>query len=194
MRPWRGVSAEERQTRRREQLVEGCLNVLGADGLAAVTVDRVCGDAKLTKRYFYDQFSDLDALLAATADELVATLQERMNAALASTPDQSRRRHAIVSILIDVLAEDPRRARLYVESPGHPALRERRAQAIGAFTEYVAAALPEPQEPITAERRLLAIRLLVAGTTDLVASWLAGEIDADRASIIETIERLGEPV
>jgi AcrR family transcriptional regulator len=153
-----------------------------------VTVDRVCADAKLTKRYFYESFPDLDALLLAATDGLLAAMRERMDAAVSDISDLTERRHAIVTILIDVLAEDPRRARLYVESPGHPALRIRREQAIVAFTDFVAAVLPDPTPH---PGRLLAIRLLVAGTTDLVTSWLAGDIDADRAAIIETIERLG---
>jgi hypothetical protein len=51
-----------------------------------------------------------------------------------------------------------------------------------------------PFEPTTStsdEQRLLATRLIVAGTTDLATSWLAGDLPGDRDAIVETIERLG---
>jgi len=195
VRPWRGVSAEERTAERRRRLQESCLNVVGADGVAATTVDRVCADAKLTKRYFYESFTDLDALLLAAIEDLMVTLREEMEVAVAALPDASERTRAAVAILIDTLAEDPRRARLYVECPGHPALRLYREQAVASFTDFVATQVfPPAEDPTDAHRRLLATRLLVAGTTDLVTSWLAGDITADRDTIISTIERLGAAV
>lgn len=195
VRPWRGVSAEDRQADRRSRLIEACLDVVGEDGIAATTVDRVCGSAKLTKRYFYENFADRDALLLVTFNALFDEILTEMQVAAATLSDSTERTHAVVTILIDALSGDPRRARLYVECPGHPALRQRREEAIAAFSDFVAGqVLPDPAIPISAERRLLATRLLVAGTTDLVTSWLAGDIEADRETIIETIERVGASV
>ncbi|MCW2784268.1 MAG: Transcriptional regulator, TetR [Marmoricola sp.] len=195
VRPWRGVSAEDRRTERRARLLEACLDVIGTDGVAATTVDRVCAEARLTKRYFYESFADLDALLLATADDLFESLRDQMGVVTLESRDSSERTHAVVTVLIDVLSGDSRRARLYVESPGHPALRLRREQAVASFTDFVASQVLPPAEPPTSEQhRLLATRLLVAGTTDLVTSWLAGDIEADRTSIIATIERIGRSV
>lgn len=192
VRPWRGVSAEDRQAERRERLLDACLDVVGTGGVANATVDRVCAEARLTKRYFYESFADLDALLLATADTLFDELRDQMQTTIAELPEGNARTHAVVTILIDALSGDRRRARLYVESPGHPVLRLRREQAIAAFTEFVATAvLPAAPPQITPERRMLATRLLVAGTTDLVTSWLAGDIAADRDAIIEAIEQIG---
>jgi len=42
--------------------------------------------------------------------------------------------------------------------------------------------------------RLLATRVLTAGITDVITSWLAGTLDADRDLIIETLERLASAV
>ena len=195
VRPWRGVSAEDRQADRRSRLIEACLDVVGEDGVAATTVDRVCAQAKLTKRYFYENFADRDALLLVTFNALFDEILGEMQVAAATLGDSAERTHAVVTILIDTLSGDPRRARLYVECPGHPALRLRREQAIAAFSDFVAGqVLPDPAAPVSAEHRLLATRLLVAGTTDLVTSWLAGDIEADRETIIATIERVGASV
>ena len=90
----------------------------------------MCKEAGLTERYFYESFADLDALLLATADALFDDIQGQMATAVAEAADGSERTHAVVTILIDVLSGDRRRARLYVESPGHPVLRLTRT-AIG---------------------------------------------------------------
>lgn len=193
VRPWRGVSAEDRTAERRRRLQESCLNVVGADGVAATTVDRVCADAKLTKRYFYESFADLDALLLAAADELFGTVRTRMEAELPRHSSRASRTHAALAVLIDTLSGDPRLARLYAECPGHPVLLRRREVEVTAFTDFIATAVIADDGRPDADR-LLATRVLVAGTTDVVTSWLAGDIVADRDAIIATIERLSATV
>jgi AcrR family transcriptional regulator len=188
------MSAEDRQADRRRRLLESCLDVVGDLGVAGTTVDRVCAEASLTKRYFYESYADLDALLLAAADELFTETLRRMQDVVAAHPGEDHT-HGVVLTLVDVLSEDPRVARLYAECPSHPVLRARREEAITAFTTFVATdVLAPPAVPITDARRLIATRMLVAGTTDLVTSWLAGDIEADRDAIVETIERLGGAV
>lgn len=185
------MSVEDRQADRRTRLLDSCLNVVGAEGVAGTTVDRVCGDAKLTKRYFYESFADLDALLVAAADDLFTDGLTRMQAAVVAHAGEDAT-HTVVLILIDFLSEDPRRSRLYAECPGNAVLRARREQAVATFTAFVATeVLPAPAPPVSPEARLLSTRLLVAGTTDLVTSWLGGEITATRDEIVAAIERLG---
>ncbi|MGV7904576.1 TetR family transcriptional regulator, partial [Mycobacterium kansasii] len=58
VRPWRGVSAEDRRSARRAQLLEACLDVVGDAGVEAVTADAVAQRAGLSKRYFYEAFAD----------------------------------------------------------------------------------------------------------------------------------------
>jgi hypothetical protein len=71
-----------------------------------------------------------------------------------------------------------------------PALNARREQAIVAFTDVMA------DDTLTAgltddvPRRLVA-RIVVAGVTDLVTTWLDGNLDVDRAMLIEAIVTMG---
>ena len=44
-RPWRGVAPDERQARRREQLVAAGFAIMGTEGAAAVTMRRVSREA-----------------------------------------------------------------------------------------------------------------------------------------------------
>jgi AcrR family transcriptional regulator len=195
VRPYKGVSAEERRAERRTRLVQACLEVVAAEGILGTSAERVCAEAQLTKRYFYESFPDRDALLLAAADEMFATLRERMEQELPRNRSRRERTHAMLTVLIDTLSEDPRLARLYVESPGNPVLQARREQAITSFTEFAATAVLTDDGPAAPDPgRLLATRVLTAGITDVITSWWAGTLDADRDVIIETLERLASAV
>lgn len=194
VRPYKGVSAEERRAERRARLVRACLDVVGAEGILGTSAERVCAEAQLTKRYFYESFPDRDALLLAAADEMFATLRERMEQELPRNRSRRARTHAMLTVLIDTLSGDPRLARLYVESPGNPVLQARREQAITSFTEFAATAVLTDDGAARDPGRLLATRVLTAGITDVITSWLAGTLDADRDVIIETLERLASAI
>ena len=190
VRPYKGVSAEERRADRRARLVEACLDVVGAEGILGTSAERVCAEAQLTKRYFYESFPDRDALLLAAADEMFTTLRDRMEQELPRHHSRQERTHAMLEVLIDSLSGDPRLARLYVESPGNPVLLARREQAIASFTDFAATSVLSEGGRAPDLGLLLATRVLTAGTTDLITSWLAGSLEADRKAIIATLERL----
>jgi len=182
-RTFRGVSAEERRAVRRTQLIEALLDLVLQEGTARVTVDKVCAAAKLTKRYFYESFKDLDELMLAGADQVFDGLFLRMQRDVTQAPpERSERLLAAATAVVDELASDRRHARLYAEAPGHPLLRERRAKAIDAFTAYMTQELVQSAE--THGQTMLQARIVVAGSTDLITGWLDGSIQTDRASVI----------
>lgn len=191
VRPYKGVSADERRAERRERLVQACLEVIALEGVQGCTVERVSTAAQLTKRYFYESFADRDAILLAAADELFGLVRSRVEAELPRHRSRPARTRAVLAVLIDTLSDDPRLARLYVECPGYPVLLERREQEIAAFTDFIATAVLGDG---TDAARVLAARVLVAGTTDVVTSWLAGTLETDRESVIATLEKLAAAV
>ena len=71
VRPWRGVSAEDRTSERHERLMEAGLDVFASTGYAACSVREVSRAAGLTERYFYESFENREALLTALADRIV---------------------------------------------------------------------------------------------------------------------------
>lgn len=191
-RSYGGVSASERVATRRASLLESCRTVIGRDGVAAVTVEAVCGESALGKRYFYESFPARDDLLLAVADDFYDGLLARMRATIEGV-DESARAPVVVEALMAALGSDERLARLYVESPGTPVLAARRHRAIDDYTRFVATeVLPgAPRGARARARRLLATRLLVAGTTELVADWLAGEAEGRPADVVAAITALG---
>lgn len=93
---------------------------------------------------------------------------------------------ATVAALVDTLAADPPRARLYAESPLRQSLHDRRRAAQGEFADLVLGAVLQAGP----ERRLDAL-FVVAGATDVVTRWLLGELDVDRDTLVEGVTAIG---
>jgi AcrR family transcriptional regulator len=190
VRTYRGASAEERQAKRRSRLLAACLDVVGEVGVLGVTVDAVCARAGLTKRYFYEAFADRDAALEAVTDDVYSGLHASMVSALRRADGDARARAATaVEVFTATLDADPRIARLYAESPGHPRLLARRDAAVEQFADLMLAdVLRLP--PGDRERARTAAVLVVAGTTHVVTRWLAGGVPLERVELIDEVLRI----
>ena len=69
---WAGLSATDRQAERRTLLVHAAFGLFGDGGEPRCSVRSVCRAAELNTRYFYESFTDTDALLGAVYDEVAA--------------------------------------------------------------------------------------------------------------------------
>jgi len=194
----RGVEPEQRRSDRRARLVTACLELIGEAGVSAVNAESVAARAGLTKRYFYENFTDRDALLAELLDEFFTEIHSTIENALSSAPRSvDDKAHIIAASLVDVLRNDPQRARLYIETPGNPRLQARREQAYELFTELMLKNFPPDntrERPIsraeTIERQRLSALLLVAGTTQAVITWLQGDIQLPRPGVVDELARV----
>jgi AcrR family transcriptional regulator len=189
VRPWRGVSADERRTERRARLLDACFGVVGEVGVDGTTVDAIVERAGLSKRYFYESFGDRHGILADAFDELMNRVRRRLVDAVAEQEPAGRLR-AMVATLVRALAEDPRGARLYVEAGRSPAAESRRHRAFDEFSALVVESLfaESADDPRTDATALL----IVAGTTDVLARWLEGGLDLDEAEVVDLITGIGE--
>src|SRR6201998_896203 len=80
-RSYGGVPAEERRATRRGALIEAALDLFAEGGVRAVSKRAVCARARLNDRYFYEHFTDSDALLEAIVRDLTALGLEGVGAA-----------------------------------------------------------------------------------------------------------------
>jgi AcrR family transcriptional regulator len=189
VRPWRGISADDRRAERRERLLTACLDVVGRDGIALTTVGAVCEEAGLTKRYFYESFSDRDAILAEVLDGLHISLLGKIRDALKTAgPDPVDRARLTIRLLVAAL-DDARMARLYVEAPAVPAAEARRERAYQVYAQLITDDVLGIEHP-DARNRLAAL-VFVTGTTQAVISWLQGDVPLTREELIEELARLG---
>ena len=182
-----GLTAAQRSQDRRDRLLEAARALIAQAGVAPLTVDLVCQRAALSKRYFYTEFATKEDLLDACAEELFGRLVVQMEHVLTTAPLADRVEGTLRAV-VHTLASDPADARLYMECPGFPRLRERQQRAVRDFTErMVAEAIPFIGRPKPSIDRELATRALVAGTTALIIGWLHGDIDTDEDSLIATM-------
>jgi AcrR family transcriptional regulator len=112
-RPFRGLQPEERQQRRREQLIEAGLEVFGARGFHGVRVRDICVQARLTERYFYESFENREALFLAVYDHAVARIRAAILAAIAASPPAVvPTARGSLRAFLETLRDEPRLARI----------------------------------------------------------------------------------
>lgn len=190
VRPWRGVSPEQRVSERRERLLAAALEVFASGGFRATKVRDVCREAGLTERYFYESFASKEALLVALAEEIVTDLVvaagpgiELVEADIeAAIAEMSR---AVVSSLTD----DPRRARiLFVEVVGvSPEIEDKRRIIIGGLADVIVLAAARafgPWVQSSQEVELMA-RVLIGAAQELLVAYVRDELSLDQDALIK---------
>jgi AcrR family transcriptional regulator len=189
VRPYRGVAADDRIASRRDALVDAGLEVFAAEGWSAISARRVCEQAGLTRRYFYESFNDIDALTAATFQRIAGEVSAAVQAAIidrtATVPELARR---AVAAGLDVLAQPPAKGRyLVMAQRAGGSVGQQRARALDDLASIVQTVLSSDSEAASTidsrEARLTAVAV-VGAVLSIVDSWLAQEIDLSRGEVI----------
>lgn len=188
-RTYGGVSAETRRTQRRTAFLDAALDLLGTGGIDKLTVSALCTGAGLNERYYYENFTNRDAVLSALFDTIAEELATALIAAVRRAPAGTRATaHAAITAGIRVLTDDPRKAHAsLVISTATPELRTRTTQTIKAFAGLVAAegidfydlrdATPDPAIAFRAT-------YLVGGLVQTLTAWLHGDLPMTRDELI----------
>ncbi len=184
-----GVAAEERRSIRRAALLEAALDLLGSDGWQATTVRAICAKARLTPRYFYESFADLEALLVALFDEVAKEAASAvLGAVIAASDDARGKARAAIGAFVELVTDDPRKARvLFVEATGSEALTRRRFQTLRLFARLVSEQgrtfyrVRGAGDPIVETSALM----LVGGLAETLLAWLDGSLQVTREQLIE---------
>jgi AcrR family transcriptional regulator len=150
---------------RREQLLDVTKAIVGADGLHAVSIDRVAREAGISRPIVYEHFNDLGGVLHALLDRegarALGQLQSFVPAAASHAPVNDVLL-AMLAAYLDAVTSDPVTWRLMLMPPeGAPGfLRKRVDQARAEVIEHLtrmleSTALPggqvtSPDPPLTA--------------------------------------------
>jgi AcrR family transcriptional regulator len=192
-RTYRGVSAADRRAQRRAQLIDAALDVIGEEGVSGATMKAVRVRSGLTERYFYESFRDRDELLAAVFRELV----DEVTAAIANALDEAEsdlyaRFRAPLSAVVHIFADDPRRARVFVEAAGSDAVRDLQAAAMRAYAQLFAAQMSELRSIGAGDEPaiLMTAFTLVGGIVETTRTWLAGGLDLSLEELLDTATRI----
>jgi AcrR family transcriptional regulator len=195
-RVWGGLTAQERAARRRAQFLQAGLELFAARGWATVTVLEICRGAKLSQRYFYEQFAGREALFLAIVDDIAAEVDQAVRrAAVAEGQTPEERAAGVLEALADVLASDPRKVRVaLVESLATEEFRAHRAELLATFTALASrlmTALREDGAPPADPRDLeLSAFVISGGVVETLIRAVTGEMPWTRAELVAHLTRL----
>ncbi|WP_446224752.1 TetR/AcrR family transcriptional regulator [Nocardia sp. IBHARD005] len=178
-RRYNGLAPVERTRQRRIALLDAALELYGTDGYQGTSVKRLCQQAGLTERYFYESFGDREECLAALYDGIVSDMRAATLAAIAETTEAGSTDIAAIarsglSGFIGYLTADPRRARVVlVEVVGvSPAMEQRRHGVLREFADIVMSVWSALDTELTPQRHHLTAVALVGGVNHLLVYWL----------------------
>lgn len=196
VRPYLGESAAERVATRRRKLLDAGFERMATDGFGNVTIESLCKAAKVGKRYFYESFTDLDALVGAVVDELTNELSTRALTAAAEsavrgddTPALARH---VLATVVGYLLDDPRRARvLFRELDRSSAAEAHRRAAIRQLANVLTVYAhrhhgAEGRHPVAE----LASAMLVGGTIEILLEVLDGQLVRTREELVDDLAGL----
>jgi AcrR family transcriptional regulator len=189
-RTYAGRSGAERAAERRDALIESAFELIAQDGWSQLRIERICRRAGLNKRYFYESFTDLDAISLAVLDRLAAETIATTLAAMDLAEPLEVFVRAGISALIHHLTDDPRRARvLFTEIPAGETAAQYRTDAVHRLVATASAQgrivhrLGDAPDPLID----LVGSVLVGGSIQATLDWLDGRLHRDIEAFIDDL-------
>ncbi|WP_378735702.1 TetR/AcrR family transcriptional regulator [Nocardia brasiliensis] len=189
-RSYGGVPIEQRRARRRAALLDAAQEIIGTSGFAKLTVSGLCTEAKLSERYYYESFGDLDTVFSELFDRIVDEIGQAVVTAFVTTPADIRAKtRAAIAAAVDLIADDPRKARIVtVEAQLNPALLMRRAEVMRSFAGIMMAVCADEVGADLVEsagdQAEFAATHLLGGLWETTNSWLTGTLPITRSTLI----------
>lgn len=183
-----GVTAQDRVARRRRLLLDAGLDALGTEGWPAMTVRGVCQRARLTPRFFYESFADIDELAVAVFDEVAARASALVFEALAGSTGAHphTRARAGLGAFIRHVTDDPRRVRVALVAPhGSVALAARRSAAMKELARTIAGQAREVYGSTNDGLLEVTATVLAGGLAELLVAWVDEELPIGIDELVE---------
>ncbi|MFF3751452.1 TetR/AcrR family transcriptional regulator [Streptomyces sp. NPDC002018] len=195
MRTYDGMTAEERVSARRRRIMEAGLDLFHAQGYPRTSIRAVLRRSGLQGRYFAENFSSLDELMAEILKEVNREEAAKCQEALDAAGTRRDRARGILDVLARGVTDDPRKGRVkLIESlaAGPLAARERRrgmGQMAGLVQSLLREDWPDPGIDVTAMS--LAV---VGGVNQILLNWADGSFHFSREGVVDQTLHLFEAV
>ncbi|WP_229926080.1 TetR/AcrR family transcriptional regulator [Streptomyces longispororuber] len=194
-RAYGGKPAEQRRAERRRRFLEAGVELFGAGPGAyrTASVAALCARAGLSTRQFYEEFRNLEDVLAALHRQVQQAAQTAVVEALAEVAGGTVRERVETAFraYARVLTAHPHLVRIaFVEVTGvTPELERRRLEARRGWVDLLVAALDEAAErgEIGARDYRLAALGFVGAVNGLLYDWTAGYVDASLDTIVDEL-------
>lgn len=177
-RRYRGQNRVQRRAARRQRLLDAGLETFGTSGFATSTIERLCADAQVTIRSFYEEFDSREALLAAVYDDTAAQLRDAVREALVSGTTVTGRVEATLRAFVHVTTDDPRRGRVLclTSVAVSEAMEQRRRSILHSFATVIdrlVSTLTEDRTPAEIRQSHLVAYGLIGASSALVVEYLS---------------------
>ena len=179
-RRYAGRSVEELRAERRERLLNAAYDIVGSEGYARLSIERVCAAARVATRHYYEHFQGREGLLHGLFDRIENEQWQVVTKALTEPAvDFGERTGMAIRSFVGHALADPRRARIVcLESVGISVEMEaRRRRLIRRFADLIDQAtqrLVSLGELPEADYDMMGIAL-VGATNELLVEWLSGD-------------------
>ncbi|MFE9643051.1 TetR/AcrR family transcriptional regulator [Streptomyces sp. NPDC006365] len=192
-----GKSAQERQAERRRRFLDAALQLFGdSPGYRATTVAALSEAAGLSTRQFYEEFRNLEDVLAALHLQVNDWAEEAALAGLAEAdgrPIEERVTAAFRAYAADVTG-DPRRLRIaFVEIIGvSPRLERQRLTRRSRWIDFICAEADTAAERGEAASRdyRVAAAAFIGSVNGLLHDWSSGWVDATLDEVVDELVQM----
>ncbi|MET0317111.1 MAG: helix-turn-helix domain-containing protein [Rhodococcus fascians] len=176
LRTYGGVAVADRRADRRRRFIDAAVEVFGTEGYATGSVTALCREAGLSRRQFYEEFTDREDLLIEAYDIIQSEVADAVAAALAELPadvDPPEAVNAAMSAFVRSIAVDSRRSTVvYVAVVGvSERVEEHRLQRRDEWATFIlemlAIYLPERTTRTKPEEQMIAVGFIGALTAVL---------------------------
>ncbi len=191
------MNREDVARHQRARLYGAMIESISQRGYGSTTVAHVIGLAGVSRRAFYEQFSNKEECFLATYDIVVARSRKTVLEAWGSERGWANRLHASCKTFLDDIVTDPKGAHLVlIDSLGIGCkARERLHLAGSAYERLVAAAFRA--SPDTAPMPAIASRAIVGGVRHVVFNRLredrVGELRTLADELLDWVEAYRSP-
>ncbi|TDE56889.1 TetR/AcrR family transcriptional regulator [Nonomuraea mesophila] len=180
------MSAEQRLADRRERLMTAAYTLYAKPGFAATTIERLCSEARISNRAFYECFGGREELLQALHERCVEESLAVVAKALQEAPSTLEGRvEAGIRAYVEFATADWRRARImHVEvRRSGDVLAMSRQRAVDSFARLVEEASADFPQAAPLNRHLVALGV-IGGLQELLIEWLLSD---DQPTIDELV-------
>lgn len=194
-RVYKGESHAQRAKERHAKLLDAALEVIGTEGFKAATVRKVCAQAGLTERYYYEAFGNASGMLKQVYEAQVARLTLTLRTAIEAVPGTPRAiAEAALTSMFGAIKKDPRMARvMYIEILGvNDELDSAYQTALSSFEDLVVQYTKPlyPEENVTDLDVKLLASATVGAVTHVARNWVLADFDRSITSMVHTLMNL----
>lgn len=134
-----GLSRDFVERNQRDRMLDAVVDVVSFQGYAAMSVEEIVSAAGVSRRTFYDHFSDKEDAFLQAFDQVTGELLRRVNAAYETSATFSEAVVACLRELLEFVAAEPRFADMCIVEvlAAGPAAVERRNAVLNELTELL---------------------------------------------------------